>query len=253
MISKKNMIINMNKRLLSLGLLLLLYIGTLALYIVFLVRDFAGLYFDNTIGVKYAIVITSAVFTLFNLLYIKEDRHRLSIFVLHILAMICTVIADYFLLVTATAYETGVGFFIVTQLCYAGILILRKEYGFRDILIFGTCRLTLPVIAMIVMSSMKVLSLLYALTAIYFIQLVFNFIENVYLSIIAKDKSLRCEHIILSVGFLLFIGCDICVGLSNLGVDCWKLIWLFYAPSQVLLCSSYVLTKTIYHDEEREN
>ena len=243
----------MKKRLLSLGLLLAFYIATLALYIVFLARDFSGAYYENTIAIKYSIVITSAAFTLLNFLYIKEEEHRLFSFILQTLAMVCTIIADYFLLVTGSMYETGVGFFIVTQLCYFLIILTRQKYGLRSLIIVLTYRTATPVVALIVMSIMGQLNLLYALTAIYFVQLVCNFLENIYLAVITKEKQVRFEHIILSFGFLLFICCDVCVGLSNLGYPVWKPIWLFYAPSQVILCSAFIFSKLCYHGEKRED
>ncbi len=243
----------MKKRLISLGILLAFYIVTIILYTVFLARDYSGTYYDNTIYVKYSIVITSGAFTLLNSLYLKEEGNRLFSFAMQTLAMITTIVADYFLLVKGTMFETGVGFFIVTQLCYFLIILSRKKYGLRTLLIVLAYRTTLPVIALIIMSAMGVLNLLYALTAIYFVQLVFNFLENIFLACVSQEKQLRFEHIFLSIGFALFIACDVCVGLSNLGVDVWKPIWLFYAPSQVILCSSYVLSKIVYYDKSRED
>ena len=47
---------------------------------------------------------------------------------------------------------------------------------------------------------------------------------------------------LFAAGLLLFLGCDICVGLRNLAVPyavreaAYALNWVFYLPSQVLIC-----------------
>ena len=79
---------------------------------------------------------------------------------------------------------------------------------------------------------------LYAFVVIYFVQLVGNFVENVVLAVLAKDRGARAQAIVLSVGFLLFIGCDISVGLANLYGVAGECEWLFYTPSQVLIALS---------------
>ena len=57
-----------------------------------------------------------------------------------------------------------------------------------------------------------------------------------------ESAKLDKEYLIFSLGLLLFIGCDINVGLNNVhlfeGIDYSLvnfLMWVFYLPSQVLL------------------
>ena len=44
-------------------------------------------------------------------------------------------------------------------------------------------------------------------------------------------------NIVATFGFLMFIGCDIQVGLMNIGVSSIGIfsIWIFYIPSQIAL------------------
>lgn len=83
-----------------------------------------------------------------------------------------------------------------------------------------------------------------ALAGIYFVQLIFNFIDSIFLINVSK------KYLILSIGLLLFIGCDICVGLHNLtiidefGLDVVnKLMWFFYLPSQTLIALTNLVIK----------
>ena len=78
---------------------------------------------------------------------------------------------------------------------------------------------------------MKRFDLLNAVSLFYFTLLLGNLFSSL------TNKKLR----IMSGGFLLFVCCDICVGLFNLlergpVYDAVSLLmWIFYLPSQVLL------------------
>ena len=79
---------------------------------------------------------------------------------------------------------------------------------------------------------------------LYFINLIFNAVESA--TLITYDK----RFILFTVGLILFICCDICVGISNLNSvlgtkipsDIKDLsffaIWQFYMPSQLLIILS---------------
>ena len=73
-----------------------------------------------------------------------------------------------------------------------------------------------------------------------------NSVEAILMFI--KDK--KISSLLLGLGFLLFIGCDICVGLANIGYnEMYNISWVFYAPSQLLIASHFVLNK-LYEKEE---
>ena len=87
------------------------------------------------------------------------------------------------------------------------------------------------------------LNLLTGLVSVYFPMLVCNTAESALL--IKRSK----RFIIFFIGLLLFIGCDICVGLfnfSSVGVSLSRevlnfvgaAIWAFYLPSQTLIVLS---------------
>ena len=193
---------------------------------------------DSTF-IKYGVVISSLSFSLLSFSFIKDKKDIIDVSLLSI-GLIFTLISDYFLLVANSNFEVGVTTFIFAQLSYFVRFIFIDKYSRYQVVTFSTIRLVLPVIGIIVLVSIKELSLLYVLVVIYFIQLVMNFAEAILMFI--KDK--KMSSILLGLGFLLFIGCDICVGLANIGYnEMYNISWVFYAPSQLLIVSHFVLNK----------
>ncbi len=141
------------------------------------------------------------------------------------IAFVFTLLADWFLLIRNSQYLYGVLFFVAVQLIYAHILVRR---GCRSLL---PCRLCLLVLSQGALFLLKRYDLLNAITLFYFSLLLGNLFSSL------TNKKLR----IMSAGFLLFVCCDICVGLFNLlergpAYDAVSLLmWIFYLPSQVLL------------------
>lgn len=141
------------------------------------------------------------------------------------IVFVFTLLADWFLLIRNSHYLYGVLFFVAVQLIYAHILVRR---GCRPLL---PCRLCLLVLSQGALFLLKRYDLLNAITLFYFSLLLGNLFSSL------TNKKLR----IMSAGFLLFVCCDICVGLFNLfdrGLvyDAVSLLmWIFYLPSQVLL------------------
>ncbi len=158
-------------------------------------------------------------------------------------ALTLTVCADIFLLLLnrdVTDRLIGVGIFIVVQLLYAYRLYRLRGNTFSR---WGLVRL------------LAVLSLpgpalgphgwLYALTAIYFLNLCVNTAEAFALK---APKPLGR----FAWGLLLFLGCDVCVGAWNLGLfgDFARVgMWLFYLPSQVLIVLSQPPRTEAYHEK----
>lgn len=224
---------------------LLIFIAIfLGLYISFIIFDYSSLYYPNNVNIKYAVVLTSLVFALHSSIFIRSKKELLGNILL-ICAMVCTVISDYFLLVTNQKYELGVGIFILAQLYH----YLREMYFFefnkKEMLISLFIRLGLIAIGLIVLAVTGYFDLLYVLVVIYFMMLVMNFLDSVYAYIRYKNLS----YLLLAIGLLLFIGCDINVGLANIGYQaCYNICWLFYAPSQVIIASTFL----VYKYEQKE-
>lgn len=202
------------------------------LYALFMAEDFGGADVGQNVWLKYATVVLAFAFSLVFFAFCQRDKRALFDAMLLSLGLACTLIADLMLLVLEEHFVVGVIAFIAAQLCYFARVRRTKVWLATSIAL----RTLLPVVIIIVLASMGELNVLYALVAIYFVQLVMNFFENVASAIMAKDRAERIKAIVLSVGFLLFIGCDISVGLMNVfdGMA-WEYIWLFYTPSQVLI------------------
>ena len=182
------------------------------IYILFIICDLTGL---NSVFIKY----TGILFCLFYHLFRRNKAFSCAFFF--------TALADLFLLVLDDHYEIGVSSFIVVQLIY--FLYLKK-----DCKTYINLRIGSFIGILIGLYVTGNISLLNTLTAFYFVNLAFNLLS----SFSNQNKRL------MSVGFFLFLCCDICVGLFNL-LPYGRtyeivsfLMWVFYLPSQVLISLS---------------
>ena len=93
---------------------------------------------------------------------------------------------------------------------------------------------------------------LYAITAIYAFELLLNaFIARENYFTRHEDPHARCAF----YGYILFLGCDLCVGLRHLILDGLLpqqflpliafMVWVFYYPSQVLLSNSSTIQQKV--------
>lgn len=164
-------------------------------------------------------------------------------------AFIFTAVSDMFIFVLDGFYEVGVSTFIVTQIFYFARIYLalgKKPY------ISIAVRAVLAGAAMLALGLTGNLIPLTALVAIYFPMLVCNAVES---ALLIKNSKI---YILFFVGLLLFIGCDICVGLNNfagLGISLPAgvvsfvgiAMWAFYLPSQTLIAlSARIPERTAY-------
>ena len=165
--------------------------------------------------VKYAGIILCLIYAIYNR---KKNR---------IIAMSFTLIADFFLLVLNSHYEIGLLSFIIVQITYFYFLgNIDKGYFNMFLLIRGFVAIAGGLILLLLNN----LTLLNELVLIYFSNLVLNAIQS-YL----------CGQKTLTIGLILFICCDICVGLHNINAAlslATFLMWVFYLPSQVLIVIS---------------
>ena len=209
----------------------------IALYLSFLILDM-NLGTIDTTWFKYSGVALCLIFSIY-CAFKKKDK--ISLFIP--LALVSTLISDYFLLINTDIdlFIPGLATFIITQLIYFLLISYnrRKRNEFSPNIIL---RILISVILIFVASIFVKIDGLVSLALIYFTQLLINFCYSACL--IKEDK----KYLIFVSGLLIFIACDINVGLNNVhiidGID-YKIVnylmWLFYLPSQVLLaCSNLV-------------
>lgn len=209
------------------------------IYATFLFGDFLDSF--ETTYIKYVGIVMCFLYSFFTF----SKRVEICRVFLPI-AFIFTLISDYFLLIRGTEYNLfiyGICSFIVTQTIY----FLMINYIRKDKTYF-ILSLILRAIISLILYFVVILILKYDLTStlagIYFAQLFFNLIDSLFLIKVSK------KYLILSIGLLLFMGCDICVGLNNLtipdeyGLDIVnKLMWAFYLPSQTLISLTNLVIK----------
>jgi hypothetical protein len=168
------------------------------------------------------------------------------------IALVLTLVSDYFLLIRNDIIIVGVISFCLVQLLYAYRLFKANPSHQKIRLIVYI--LSIFIIQLIVFTTViKEFDGLVFAAIIYFVTLVNNFINA---AIYYKYNYL------FALGLFLFIGCDIFVGLSSLSVYLnindssfvgklikipFDMAWFFYVPSQVLLVLS------IYKKSRRTN
>ncbi len=212
----------------------------LSLYISFLIMDWreVGSYDANT-WVKYTSIIVSTVFTLY--LFIDSLIYKKDIYItlFGLIAVILTLISDYFLLVKDDNYLIGVIIFSFAQIS-SGIRIHLMNKNKTLLLVSISIRVVGLISVFIVPFLLKDYDLsdtfLYTIIGFYFLNLVMNFIIS-SLSLLHKRS---INILLLSIGLLLFIACDICVGLSSIknNYTLNDIAWIFYLPSQYLIAIS---------------
>ena len=145
-------------------------------------------------------------------------------------ALALTLAADLFLLVLDARYALGVALFCGVQ----GLYLARLRAMGAGL--WPPLRLGLTAAALLAAALLGLLSPLNALALVYFPELVCN---------AAAALSLGRRGRLFGIGLLLFVGCDVCVGLHNLTGTPAPLaafaqagMWLFYLPSQVLIVLS---------------
>lgn len=181
-------------------------------------------------------------------LIIGEDSISHKDILLLRLGLFLTLMADFFLLFFPSQYLWGVGLFSIVQILYN----IRYEGGAHRDIIYKFTRLFL------------LFFLFYLILKKFIIDIDFLLILSLYYAICLLSSSSRAIRLLKSpryprlntrmivVGMILFLLCDINVGIFNLLklINIWnpsllflkKLsyisIWLFYLPSQILLSLS---------------
>ncbi len=186
-----------------------------ALYAIFLTLDLTGRS-GHTIWLKYGGILLCLLYALLCALR-GGDR-------LVFPALLFTAGADWFLLVRGDHLILGVALFLVVQTLY---LIRLRRMGSQS---HYWLRSMLVLLLGVAVFAFSLVSWLNLLVALYFSQL----LSNAILAWSARKW-------LFAVGLTLFVCCDICVGMFNLGIlysFASVGMWLFYLPSQVLIVLS---------------
>ena len=205
-------------------------------FVLFLLCDLLGrtFLFSSTVW-KFSVIILAFLYVAFEWLWFGrgDALFRRRFFLL--LAMGFTLISDAFLLVRGDNYTIGVCTFIAAQIFHA-LEIPRSK---RQAVVSVALRTSIPLLAIAILAFCNILTPLYAAVACYAPQLLGNLLEHLLGAVKNEDREEKRRSLLLTIGFALFLACDLCVGLSNVGargVGFW--IWFFYAPSQALIAIS---------------
>ena len=185
------------------------------LYATFLTLDLTG-HGGQTIWLKYGGILLCLLYALLCALR-GGDK-------LVFPALLFTAAADWFLLVRGDHLILGVALFLVVQSLY---LIRLRRMGVDDYLWLRTMTALFMGLAVYIFGLISPLTILVAL---YFSQLVSNAI-----------LAWKGRRWLFAIDLTLFVCCDICVGMFNLGIlysFASVGMWLFYLPSQVLIVLS---------------
>ncbi|MGN1103418.1 MAG: lysoplasmalogenase family protein [Candidatus Coproplasma sp.] len=205
------------------------------IYVIFNV--YAALDFPDPIYLKYAGVLLCLAVLVAVMFFPQATKDNAVM----LAALFFTAVSDLFILVLDKYYEIGLATFIIVQSLY-----LYRLYAERLNKIFITlaARIAVTVALIVTFAVLGMLNLLVAECAIYITMLVCNVVD----AFIICRKSIN--NLLFAIGLLLFLGCDICVGLHNfssvlnVALPIWLVefvavaIWAFYLPSQVLITLS---------------
>ena len=175
---------------------------------------------------------------LMNLLFFRPEKRNIST----VVALLFTLGADFFLVVLNENYTFAMVLFSVAQLAYAARIYFESGDTLRRVTLFvrgGVAVLSILLPLVILGDGADALAVI---SVFYFGQLILNctfaFINS------------RRGGLILPIGLVLFLACDIFVGFGNLGgylpierdtIFWWmahppiNMAWVFYLPSQALL------------------
>ncbi len=225
------------------------------LYVVFLGLDLSGGYNSLSTKIKFSAIILCLCYVVFH----REGSKSRDLFLVRA-ALFFTLVSDFIILfLPADYYILGVISFVIVQQLYGIRLkgsgnrskgIPEKEGFLSSLLLRAALQFAIAIIIFILLGWLGVIrDGLLTVTVIYFVGLVYNVIHAIHAAWhLPKDKN----KIIFAVGLVMFLLCDINVGLFNLSgfititgrtseilVSLASiLMWTFYAPSQVLIAIS---------------
>ena len=216
------------------------------LYVAFLTMDLTGGNVVLSSYLKFSIIILCFCYALFS----KNSADRSILFCLKA-ALLFTLISDFFILILDYYYYGVLTFIIVQQLYSIRLSLADRQMGrIKNVLIRLALQLCAASIVCLILKilGVKLEGLLIAST-FYFICILTNTMRALKVAIANTDKK---GMVLFAIGMLLFLCCDINVGLFNLSgyislprdIETFIysvtsiLMWTFYAPSQVLIVLS---------------
>lgn len=219
----------------------ILVIIEILIFIVFLYNDilFKNNYNSYSLYLKYSTIILCLIIVIL----IGEEGYNKIDTVLVLFAKLFTAMADYYLLFTAN-YKLGILCFCVVQITYIIRHSLMEKETYKNIVFMATA-LTLAIIASVVVKIDNFDKELLSLGCLYAALLT----TSVYcgLSTLKRGYYPRGGALVISIGIILFLFCDLNVAFFNIvryiGLGKYEfftgfLIWFFYFPSQLLLSLS---------------
>lgn len=228
------------------------------LYFAFLYIDiFESGYSGVSSVIKFIGIAGCFCYTLFgmntfynNIFKSNRDINRLYIMLIR-WALFFTLISDVFLLLLTNESEKGVFTFIIVQGIYRYYLWhMNKQIGGQGgrLRFLYSPNIFLGCLVLLIMYFLMVpVNLLLCITVFYFVSIVLNVITAIRLAVRIRTSA----SVIFAIGMILFLLCDINVGIYNMAdfilVDkIWFKniygfstigMWLFYLPAQVLLAT----------------
>lgn len=216
------------------GSILIPFIFTEAVfYLTFLILDLTSSLNGLSTALKYCSVLLCFGFSL--IFARTPDR------ILAASALGLTVIADAFLLLLDRHYLAGILCFLGVQILYYIRILSAGGFSFLP---FLPVRFLLSGCIFPVLAVLHIWDPLSAAAVFYFLQLLLNAAESLFL------RHINLQYTLFSAGLLLFVCCDLCVGLTNLSSLAVISVpepvlsfaqtgmWLFYLPSQVMITLS---------------
>jgi len=223
------------------------------LYGAFLIMDLTGSSIDLSNTIKFSIIILCFCYALFY----RKGADKSITFCLQT-ALFFTVVSDLFILIL-DYYFYGVLTFILVQQLYGIRLIMAQRIAIKDrvasLMLRTLCMCLIfeagiaGIICIVLQHLGVVMDRLLIASIFYFICI----LTNVITAVSAAFKSNKVKgDVIFAVGMFLFLLCDINVGLFNMSgflpmsESLYKVIysyssilmWIFYAPAQVLIALS---------------
>lgn len=173
----------------------------------------------------------SALITLFGVTaFSKKETKFVSI------GLMFTLLADVFL-VLLNKYLYGVAIFIIAQLCYAVYLSYISGKRISTELL----KRIIPAIIASAITAMLGFKGNIVLPAAYAVCIGINIAHSVELQIQKPSK----KHLLLMIGFIVFVIGDICVGLrhmpfvtEDIASVLYLITWISYPPSQIMVLTS---------------
>lgn len=217
-----------------------LFLGLVGIMMsVYLVCDIFSIWDSRPL--KFAV---SALITIFGLSLLKNKESRFVS-----VGLIFTLTADVFL-VLLDKYLIGVAVFIVAQLCYAAYLSM--ESGKR--LFTELLKRAVPAFAAATAAALLGFKGNIVLPAAYAVCIGVNIAHSVELYVRKPSK----RHLMLMLGFIVFVIGDICVGLRHMpfvgetvASVLYLITWISYPPSQSLVLSGAGLFDGVKRTEKR--